>query len=101
MPFIFTYRQKKGQNFHDFVTELKKLNSQTEFDNLHDYLIKDMIACATRDKFLHKRFFWECNLTVPNAISAGHAAEETRKHARKILRTETTANIIDFWKETQ
>ena len=57
MPFIFTYRQKKGQTFHDFVTELKILNSQTEFDNLQDYLMKDMIACGTRDKFLHKRFF--------------------------------------------
>ena len=36
---------------------------------------------------------------VPNAISAGHAAEETRKHACKILRTETTTNIIEFFKK--
>ena len=56
-PLFFTYRQKKSQNFHDFVTELKKLNSETEFDNFQDSLLKDMIACGTRDKFLHKRFF--------------------------------------------
>ena len=36
---------------------------------------------------------------MPNAISAGHAAEETRKHARKILRTETTVNIIEIFEK--
>ena len=31
---FFTYRQQEGQNFHDFVTELKKLSSECDIDNL-------------------------------------------------------------------
>ena len=51
---FFTYRQE-GQNVHDFVTELKKLSSECEFDNLLDSLIKDMIVCGTKDKYLRER----------------------------------------------
>ena len=31
---FFRHRQHEGQNFHDFVTELKKNSSRYEFDNL-------------------------------------------------------------------
>ena len=31
---FFTLRQQEGENFHDFVTELKKLSSKYEFDNV-------------------------------------------------------------------
>ena len=71
---FFTYRQHEGQNFHDFVTELKKLSSECEFETLHDSLIKDMIVCGTNDNSLRKRLLRECELTLPKAISAGHAA---------------------------
>ena len=81
---FFTYRQHEGQNFHDFVTELKKLSSECEFETLHDSLIKDMIVCGTNDNSLRERLLLESQLTLPKAISAGHAAEETRKHAREI-----------------
>ena len=30
------YRQQEGQNFHDTVTELKKVTSGWEFDNLQE-----------------------------------------------------------------
>ena len=46
---FFAYRQHEGQNFHDFVTELKKLSSEWEFETLHDSVIKDMIVCGTND----------------------------------------------------
>ena len=52
---FFRYRQQEGQNFHDFVTELKKFSSKYEFDNLQDSLIKDMIVCGTRDSSLFER----------------------------------------------
>ena len=48
---FFTYQQNQRQNFHDFVTELKKLSSQCEFETLHDTLIKDMIVCGIYDLF--------------------------------------------------
>ena len=97
---FFTYRQQEGQkNFHDFVTELKKLSSKCEFDNLQDSIIKDMIVCSTKDNFLHGRVLRECDLTLSKAISAGHAAEEKRKHAREILRSQPSADIDKDFKK--
>ena len=80
---FFTYRQQKGQNFHDSVIELKKLSSECEFGNLHDSIIKDTIVSGARDNSLRERLLRECDFTLSKAISVGHAAEETRKHAAK------------------
>ena len=33
---FFPYRQTEGQSFNDFVTELKKLSSENEFDTIKD-----------------------------------------------------------------
>ena len=44
--------------------------------------------CSIRESFLR-----ECDFTLSKAISAGHDAEETRKHARKILRSQLIADI--------
>ena len=90
---LFTYRQHEAQNFHDFVTELKKLSSECEFETLHDSLIKDMIVCGTNDNYLRERLLLESELTLPKAISAVHAAEETRKHAREILKSNGTIDL--------
>ena len=38
---FFTYRQQEGQDFHDFVTELTRLSSECEFDNLQDSNLDD------------------------------------------------------------
>ena len=37
--------------------------------------------------------------TLFKAISTGHAAEETRKHAREILKSQPTANIDKIFKK--
>ena len=51
---FFTYQQHEGQHFHDFVTELKKLRSECEFETIHDSLIKDMIVCDTHNNYLRE-----------------------------------------------
>ena len=48
----------------------------------------DFMWCSIRERFLR-----ECDLTLSKAVSAGHDAEETRKHARKILRSQLIADI--------
>ena len=95
---FFTYKQQEGQNFHDFVTELKKISSECEFGNLQDSLIKDMIVCGTKDNLLHERLLRECDLTLPKAISAGHTAEETPKHACEILNLNLLPILMRFLK---
>ena len=96
---FFTYRQQEGQNFHDFVTELKMLNSKCEFDNLQVSLIKNMIVFGTKDNSLCGRLRRECDLTLSKAITAGHASEEIRKHAREILRYQPTTDIDKICKK--
>ena len=51
---FFTYQQHEGQYFHDFVTELKKLRSECEFETIQDSLIKDMIVCDTHNNYLRE-----------------------------------------------
>ena len=89
---FFMYRQQQGQNFHDFVTELKKLSSECEFDNLQDSLIKDMIVCGARDNSLCEKLLQEFDLTLSKTINAGQAADETCKDSHKILRSQPTTN---------
>ena len=55
--------------------------------------------------YLCERPLRECNLTLPKAISAGHAAEETHKHAHppppslEILTSQPTADIDKTFKK--
>ena len=91
---FFTYQRHEGQNFHDFVTELKKLSSECEFENLLDSLIKAMIVCGTNDNSLREHLLRKSELTLPKVISAGHAAEETPKPPKTLKSNET----IDLYK---
>ena len=91
---LFTYRQLEDQRFHDFITELKKkLSAEWEFEILRDSLIKDMILCGTNDNDFCDTLLRESDLILSRAISAGHAAEETRKHDRQILQSHSFTNL--------
>ena len=67
------------QSFHDFITELKKLSAECEFEILRDSLIKDMIVCGTMPIpfVVRERRFREFDLTLsragPRAISVGQS----------------------------
>ena len=98
---LFAYWQHEGQNFHDFFTELKKLSSECAFEILHDSLIKDMIVCGTNDNSLRECLLHKSELTLPKAISAGHAAEETRKHARQTLKSNETIDLHKISKHSK
>ena len=90
-----------AQLFHDFVTELKKLNSECQFKTLHDPLTKDRIESGTNDNPLRKRLLCESELTLPSVISAGHAATETYKHTRKILKSNKTIDLHKISKHSK
>ena len=59
---------------------------------------EDIIVCGTRDNSLRERLLREYDFTLSKAISAGNTAEETRKHAHKILKSQPTANIDQIFK---
>ena len=83
---FFTCRQKEGQSFDQFVTELKKLSQDCEFGELCNSLIRDVIIMGLLDNKLRERLLREPDLTLEKAIKHGQAAEETKQHARMLQR---------------
>ena len=91
-----TYKQLEGGSFHDFITELKKLNSECEFKSLWDSLIKDMIVCGTNDNAFLERLLRESDLTFSRATSA----KKTQKQAHEIFQSQSTADLHKFNKRS-
>ena len=83
---FFTTKQSEGQSFIDFVTELKRLSDECEFETLKDSLIKDMLICGVLDNHLRERMLREPEINLDKAIKLGQAAEETKKHSRDLKR---------------
>ena len=52
-----------------------------------------MIVCGTNDNTFRERLLRESDLTLSKVISAGLAAEETRRHAREILQFQSAADL--------
>ena len=76
--------QKEGQTFQNFVTELRQLSEDCEFQDLKDSLIKDMIICGIVDNQLRERMLREPNINLVKSIQLGQAAEETKKHSKEL-----------------
>ena len=49
---------------------------------IKDMVIKNIIVFYTNENAFRERLMRESDLTLPIAISAGHATDETKKHAR-------------------
>ena len=79
----------------------KMWSSECEFEALHDPLAKDMIVCCTNDNSWRESLLWESDLSLPKAVFAGHAAEETRKHAREILKSNETIDLHKISKHSK
>ena len=75
---FFSCRQKDGQLFDDFVTDLKKLSAECEFSELNDSLVRDMIIVGCSDHCLRERLLREDTLELKCAIHIGQAAEQTK-----------------------
>eukprot|EP00794_Sanderia_malayensis_P021043 gene21043-23098_t len=81
---FFTHRQIEVQTFNHFVTELRTLSAECEFENLRDSLIKDMIICGVSDRAPRERMLREPKIDLKKAIELGLAAEQTKQHAKQL-----------------
>ena len=81
---FLTCKQKEGQTFVSFVTELRRLSEGCEFDTIKDSLIKDIIIIGILDNKLRERMLREPNIDLPKAIQLGQADEETKKHSKEL-----------------
>ena len=91
---FLTYRQKEGQAFDEFVTQLRKLSSECEFGTLCASLIKDIIVIGIIDNRLRERMLRDSALTLERAINMGQSSEETSKHIKELQPEESRINIV-------
>ena len=92
---FFTCKQREGQSFDEFVTELKKRSADCEFEQLRDSLVRDIIICGINDNRLRERLLREPDLTLQKAIQLGHAAEETKRHVKELQKETDGKNFVD------
>ena len=95
---FLTYKQKEGQSFDEFMTQLKKLSSDCEFGELKNSLIKDIVVIGVADNSLRERMLRELNLTLERAIALGQSTEQTKIHAKE-LKQEAEIYRIKFSKK--
>ena len=81
---FFTYRQNEGQLFNDFLTNLKKLADECEFQHLRDSLIKDLIVCGVFDESLRERMLRDNDLDLEKATKLAYASEQTKSQLKSI-----------------
>ena len=81
---FFTCKQKEGQSFNSFVTDLRRLCEDCEFDALKDSLVKDVIVLGVVDEKLRERMLRDSSLDLKKAIELGSADEESKKHSKEL-----------------
>ncbi len=52
-----------------------------------------MIVCGITDNPLRERLLRDADLTLEKAIAAGHAAEETKRHAKELKEHQEPAGV--------
>ena len=72
------------QTFNDFVTELRRLSENCEFNELRDFLIKDMIICDITDNNFRERMLQCTDIDLNKAINIGPASEQTKLHVKEL-----------------
>ncbi|KAI8421291.1 hypothetical protein MSG28_008327 [Choristoneura fumiferana] len=75
---FFSRKQKVGETFEDFVTSLKKLSMECNFENLKDGLVRDQIILGLLDDDLKENLLRIQDLNLEKCIHRCRAAETTR-----------------------
>lgn len=74
--------QGRSESIDQYVTDLKLIAKDCEFEHLEDGLIRDRIVCGTNYPRVKERLLREDNLTLAKAISLCRADEESDKNTK-------------------
>ncbi|UYV67307.1 K02A2.6-like [Cordylochernes scorpioides] len=74
---FFTCVQKEKQGIMEFVTELKHLAQECEFENLTESLIRDRLIIGILDREVKRKLLEDPQLTLPRAISIAVISKST------------------------
>ncbi|XP_044756800.1 uncharacterized protein K02A2.6-like [Coccinella septempunctata] len=76
---FFTREMKENESVDEYVTQLKHLSLNCEFNNLNDSLIKDRLVLGIKDKNVKDRLLRTKNLDLIKAVEICKSAEVTHK----------------------
>lgn len=76
---FFTREMKENESVDEYVTQLKHLSLNCEFDKLNDSLIKDRLILGVKEKNVKDRLLRTKNLDLIKAIEICKSAEVTNK----------------------
>ena len=81
---FLTYKQKEGQRFDKFMSQLKKTFSDCEFGELKNSLIKDIAVIGVISNSLKERILRGQNLTLRKAIALRLSAKEMKIYGKEL-----------------
>ncbi|XP_015124738.1 uncharacterized protein LOC107046602 [Diachasma alloeum] len=94
---FFQRKQKDGEKFNDFLTDLQKQSSECEFGTIRQSLIRDQIISELRDLKLKERLLRTEELDMKKCIKMCRTSEMAEEQL-KTLQEEVTDIAVDYVK---
>ncbi|CAC5382855.1 unnamed protein product [Mytilus coruscus] len=76
--------QNSSESIDQYLTDLKLIAKNCEFEHLNDGLIRDRIVCGTNYSRVKERLLREDGLTLDKAVGICRAHEESRKQMKTL-----------------
>ncbi|KAJ8917065.1 hypothetical protein NQ315_012984 [Exocentrus adspersus] len=94
-----TRLQLPGENFDNYLTELRKLAANCDFETYKDRLITDRIVSGVRDPKVKERLLREPDLNLTKAVNICKTAEQTDNHIRQISKEVENTEVCEVKQE--
>lgn len=79
-------RQLNNESIAEYLTELKKLSTNCEFENTLDDNIRDQLVCGLKSEVIRQRLFAEEKITYKRAVSLALSLEAAERDAGAVDR---------------
>ena len=79
-----TRNQRHGETTEAYITDLKKLGNQCEYDNLKNDLIRDRIVCGIKNENTRRQMLKQADLTLERAIQLCQIDELTDERLKEM-----------------
>ncbi|CAC5396265.1 unnamed protein product [Mytilus coruscus] len=76
--------QNSSESIDQYLTDMKLIAKNCEFEHLKDGLIRDRIVCGTNSSRVKERLLREDGLTLDKAVGICRADEESRKQMKTL-----------------
>ncbi|GBN11897.1 hypothetical protein AVEN_263865-1, partial [Araneus ventricosus] len=81
---FFSCKQREGQTFDNYLTQLKTLVTTCDFGDQQESLIRDRMVLGINDSSLQERMLREPSLTLQKAAEFVRAAEASKEQFQSL-----------------